>query len=48
MKEKCEPESRETPKMEQKHSMGFLKKAMKLKQHEKHGKAPKSSSKGKM
>ncbi|HEY6011657.1 MAG TPA: hypothetical protein VIX18_09310 [Nitrospirota bacterium] len=39
------PESKETPKMEQKHSMGFLKKAVAMK---KGAKAPKSSPKGKM
>jgi hypothetical protein len=31
MKEKCEPEGKETPKSEQKHSSGFLRKALSMK-----------------
>ena len=44
MAEKCVPESKETPKMETKHSSGFLRKALAMK---KGGMKSKSSMKGK-
>ena len=44
MKSKCVSESKETPRMETKHSSGFLKKALAMKRG---GKMSKSSMKGK-